>query len=157
MISSSLAHHTSILSCSHKYHILRMTYGYHVLIEYNVTFASALSSAMVSRAGRRLISSLWPQAFNNQACSSQRITLELQSINECLDLPRNEIYIMSSPPPSADAIADSVLSAFDRLPKKFQPRVIDNSASGEQQRREWVPLAGIVLSRPSCVNHGAEE
>lgn len=40
-----------------------------------------------------------------------------------------------------DAIADCVLNAFKRLPQKYKPRTL---ADG---RREWVPLAGIVLSR----------
>jgi hypothetical protein len=54
----------------------------------------------------------------------------------------------------ADAIADRVLSAYDLLPKKFQPRVVgglddeNENATGRQRRRsEWVPLAGIVLCR----------
>lgn len=40
-----------------------------------------------------------------------------------------------------DAIADCVLAAFHALPAKCKPR---HMAGG---RREWVPLAGIVLSR----------
>jgi hypothetical protein len=42
---------------------------------------------------------------------------------------------------TADAIADCVLSTFHQLPEKRKPRPrIDGS-------REWVPLAGIVLSK----------
>lgn len=40
-----------------------------------------------------------------------------------------------------DAIADCVLNAFGALPQKFKPRRL---ADG---RREWVPLAGIVLRK----------
>ncbi|EMD00627.1 hypothetical protein BAUCODRAFT_51391, partial [Baudoinia panamericana UAMH 10762] len=43
--------------------------------------------------------------------------------------------------PLPDAIAECVLSAFHALPAKCKPRTL---ASG---RREWVPLAGIVLSK----------
>lgn len=43
----------------------------------------------------------------------------------------------------ADAIADCVLSAFSQLPEKRQPRP---RSDGSQ---EWVPLAGIVLSKGS--------
>lgn len=43
--------------------------------------------------------------------------------------------------PQPNAIADCVLDAFHALPPKFKPRKL---ADG---RREWVPLAGIVLSR----------
>ncbi|KAK3629053.1 hypothetical protein LTR56_018289 [Elasticomyces elasticus] len=50
-------------------------------------------------------------------------------------------------PPSSDAIADCVLSAFKALPAKCKPR---GSADG---RREWVPLAGVVLSRGSTWTH----
>ena len=45
------------------------------------------------------------------------------------------------PHPHPDAIADCVLNAFHALPQKCKPRTL---ADG---RREWVPLAGIVLSR----------
>ncbi|KAK4548645.1 hypothetical protein LTR36_009556 [Oleoguttula mirabilis] len=45
------------------------------------------------------------------------------------------------PPPHPDAVADCVLSAFHALPAKCKPRKL---ADG---RKEWVPLAGIVLSR----------
>ena len=41
----------------------------------------------------------------------------------------------------ADAIADCVLNTFNALPQKFKPRTL---ADG---RKEWSPLAGIVLSR----------
>ena len=51
------------------------------------------------------------------------------------------------PPPHPDAIADCVISTFNSLPAKFKPRTL---ADG---RREWVPLAGIVLSRGNCVAH----
>ncbi|KAF2774027.1 hypothetical protein EJ03DRAFT_263785 [Teratosphaeria nubilosa] len=44
-------------------------------------------------------------------------------------------------PPHPDAIADCVLQAFRALPLKCKPRQLANG------RREWVPLAGIVLSR----------
>ncbi|KAI6792360.1 hypothetical protein KC332_g17432 [Hortaea werneckii] len=44
-------------------------------------------------------------------------------------------------PPHADAVADCVLSAFHALPTKCKPRRLGDS------RREWVPLAGIVLSK----------
>ncbi|KAF1843056.1 uncharacterized protein K460DRAFT_367985 [Cucurbitaria berberidis CBS 394.84] len=53
--------------------------------------------------------------------------------------------------PDADAIADCVLSAFDQLPDKRKPRPRTDGS------REWVPLAGIVLSkgdRLSCVSLG---
>ncbi|KAI8936598.1 hypothetical protein NX059_006999 [Plenodomus lindquistii] len=43
--------------------------------------------------------------------------------------------------PDADAIADCVLATFDSLPEKRKPR-----ARGEGLR-EWVPLAGVVLSQ----------
>ncbi|KAK5009457.1 hypothetical protein LTR28_000970 [Elasticomyces elasticus] len=43
--------------------------------------------------------------------------------------------------PTADAIADCVLRTFDALPAKHKPRPREN---GE---REWVPLAGIVISK----------
>jgi len=43
--------------------------------------------------------------------------------------------------PHPDAIADCVLNTFNALPQKFKPRIL---ADG---RREWSPLAGIVLSR----------
>jgi len=39
-----------------------------------------------------------------------------------------------------DNVADCVLAAFDKLPTKFKPRVYPNGS------KEWVPLAGIVLS-----------
>ncbi|CAK3957622.1 related to tRNA-specific adenosine deaminase 1 [Lecanosticta acicola] len=45
------------------------------------------------------------------------------------------------PHPDPDSIADCVLETFDALPQKYKPRLL---ADG---RREWVPLAGIVLSR----------
>jgi tRNA-specific adenosine deaminase 1 len=41
----------------------------------------------------------------------------------------------------ADAIADCVLRAFAQLPEKRKPRPRHDGA------REWVPLAGIVLSK----------
>ncbi|KAI5370715.1 putative Acylphosphatase-like domain, adenosine deaminase/editase [Septoria linicola] len=41
----------------------------------------------------------------------------------------------------ADLIADCVLKTFEALPSKCKPRILSAS------RREWVPLAGIVLSR----------
>ena len=44
-------------------------------------------------------------------------------------------------PPHADAISDCVISTFNALPTKFKPRKLVDG------RREWVPLAGIVLSR----------
>ncbi|KAM0719829.1 hypothetical protein Q7P37_003964 [Cladosporium fusiforme] len=47
----------------------------------------------------------------------------------------------AQPCPDPDAIADCVLNTFNALPKKFKPRTL---ADG---RREWSPLAGIVLSR----------
>lgn len=43
--------------------------------------------------------------------------------------------------PHPDEIADCVLNTFNALPAKFKPRRL---ADG---RGEWVPLAGIVLSR----------
>lgn len=43
--------------------------------------------------------------------------------------------------PHPDDIAECVLKTFNALPAKFKPRHL---ADG---RREWVPLAGIVLSR----------
>jgi len=48
---------------------------------------------------------------------------------------------MPPTPPHPDAIAECVLSAFRALPVKYKPRKL---ADG---RREWVPLAGIVLSK----------
>lgn len=39
------------------------------------------------------------------------------------------------------AVSECVLGTFYNLPAKFKPRTL---ADG---RREWVPLAGIVLSR----------
>ncbi|KAH9873258.1 hypothetical protein J1614_005656 [Plenodomus biglobosus] len=53
--------------------------------------------------------------------------------------------------PDADAIADCVLATFDQLPEKRKPRARGHGL------REWVPLAGIVLSqgdRLSCVSLG---
>lgn len=50
--------------------------------------------------------------------------------------------IMSMPGPNPDAIADCVLTAFQALPAKCKPRV---DVGGIQGKREWVPLAGIVL------------
>ncbi|KAI6886061.1 hypothetical protein KC360_g2006 [Hortaea werneckii] len=44
-------------------------------------------------------------------------------------------------PPHPDTIAECVLSAFHALPTKCKPRRIGDG------RREWVPLAGIVLSK----------
>ena len=41
----------------------------------------------------------------------------------------------------ADAIADCVLAAFDALPTRRKPRIVSAT------RREWVPLAGIVIDR----------
>ncbi|KAF7186294.1 tRNA-specific adenosine deaminase 1 [Pseudocercospora fuligena] len=43
--------------------------------------------------------------------------------------------------PSGDSIADCVLKTFEALPAKCKPRI------QEKGRREWVPLAGIVLSK----------
>jgi tRNA-specific adenosine deaminase 1 len=43
----------------------------------------------------------------------------------------------------ADAIADCVLTAFDALPAHRKPRL--PSSGLKPGRREWVPLAGIVL------------
>lgn len=42
---------------------------------------------------------------------------------------------------SGDSIADCVLKTSEALPAKCKPRAQDNG------RREWVPLAGIVLSK----------
>ncbi|KAJ4360938.1 uncharacterized protein N0V89_001507 [Didymosphaeria variabile] len=54
--------------------------------------------------------------------------------------------------PDPDAIADCVLATFDQLPDKRKPRPQSNGA------REWVPLAGIVISdkngKLSCVSLG---
>ncbi|KAI5275117.1 adenosine-deaminase domain-containing protein [Aureobasidium subglaciale] len=49
----------------------------------------------------------------------------------------------------ADAIADCVLAAFDALPAHRKPRL--PSSGLKAGRREWVPLAGIVLES----GHGA--
>jgi len=46
--------------------------------------------------------------------------------------------------PDANAIADCVLEAFDRLPEKRKPR------SRNDASREWVPLAGIVMCKGNC-------
>ncbi|KAL1305601.1 hypothetical protein AAFC00_007204 [Neodothiora populina] len=43
----------------------------------------------------------------------------------------------------ANAIADCVISAFDALPSHRKPR--DTSSALKPGRREWVPLAGIVV------------
>lgn len=43
----------------------------------------------------------------------------------------------------ADAIADCVLDAFDALPPHRKPR--EPSSGLKAGRREWVPLAGIVI------------
>jgi hypothetical protein len=43
--------------------------------------------------------------------------------------------------PDPDAVADCVLQAFEELPEKRKPRPRSDGL------REWVPLAGIVLSR----------
>ncbi|KAL1797573.1 hypothetical protein ACET3X_004179 [Alternaria dauci] len=54
-------------------------------------------------------------------------------------------------PADANAIADCVLRAFAQLPEKRKPRPRHDGA------REWVPLAGIVLSKGqslSCVSLG---
>ncbi|KAK1063854.1 hypothetical protein LTR74_009184 [Friedmanniomyces endolithicus] len=45
------------------------------------------------------------------------------------------------PAPHPDAITDCVLAAFRALPAKCKPRRLSDG------RREWVPLAGIVLCR----------
>jgi hypothetical protein len=50
----------------------------------------------------------------------------------------------------ADAIADCVLATFDQLPDKRKPRPRNDGS------REWVPLAGIVLSKGNlfcCIRH----
>ncbi|KAL7772344.1 hypothetical protein CFE70_002303 [Pyrenophora teres f. teres 0-1] len=47
--------------------------------------------------------------------------------------------------PDANAIADCVLEAFDRLPEKRKPR------SRNDGSREWVPLAGIVATGMKCL------
>jgi tRNA-specific adenosine deaminase 1 len=39
------------------------------------------------------------------------------------------------------------LDTFNALPQKFKPRTL---ADG---RREWSPLAGIVLSRRKCLQY----
>ncbi|QIW95484.1 hypothetical protein AMS68_001002 [Peltaster fructicola] len=43
--------------------------------------------------------------------------------------------------PSPDEIAKTVLTKFDALPSRCKPRALTNG------RREWVPLAGIVVIR----------
>ncbi|EAT80755.1 hypothetical protein SNOG_11711 [Parastagonospora nodorum SN15] len=51
---------------------------------------------------------------------------------------------------SADAIADCVLATFDQLPDKRKPRPRNDGS------KEWVPLAGIVLSKGNlfcCIRH----
>lgn len=50
-----------------------------------------------------------------------------------------------SEPPHPDAIADCVLTAFDALPPHRKPR--HAPADLKLGRREWVPLAGIVIDR----------
>ena len=50
------------------------------------------------------------------------------------------------PHPHPDAIADCVLNTFHTLQPNFKPRRL---ADG---RKEWVPLAGIVLSRQGTYN-----
>lgn len=49
-----------------------------------------------------------------------------------------------TPPSLPDNIANSVLDTFSTLPAKYRPRQLPEG------RREWVPLAGIVLSRGEC-------
>lgn len=49
----------------------------------------------------------------------------------------------------ADAIADCVLAAFDALPAHRKPRL--PSSGLKAGRREWVPLAGIVLQNSQGV------
>lgn len=44
-------------------------------------------------------------------------------------------------------IAGCVLDTFSALPQKFKPRVLKDG------RREWVPLAGIVLSTGKVDRH----
>lgn len=56
------------------------------------------------------------------------------------DKTRNMAHDDSS---HADAIADCVLTAFDALPAHRKPRLA--SSGLKAGRREWVPLAGIVL------------
>lgn len=48
---------------------------------------------------------------------------------------------LSNMPPAPDDVQACVLCAFDALPAKCKPRARDSTA------REWVPLAGIVLSK----------
>jgi tRNA-specific adenosine deaminase 1 len=43
----------------------------------------------------------------------------------------------------ADSVASCVLATFDQLPEKRKPRPRNDGF------REWVPLAGIVLSKGS--------
>lgn len=44
-----------------------------------------------------------------------------------------------------DAIADCILDAFDALPRTCRPR---GPATGlGPRRREWTPLAGVVIER----------
>ena len=45
----------------------------------------------------------------------------------------------------ADLIAERVLETFHRLPSKYHPRILTNG------QREWVPLAGIVLSKGNSI------
>jgi len=55
--------------------------------------------------------------------------------------PRTRFYMEVT----GDAIAQLVLEGFERLPRKRKPRRrAELDAAG---RREWVPLAGIVVER----------
>lgn len=48
--------------------------------------------------------------------------------------------------PTADDIANCVITAFDHLPAKRKPRA--RSAT----LREWIPLAGIVLAKGTYIH-----
>jgi len=52
----------------------------------------------------------------------------------------------------ADAIADCVLDAFDALPAHRKPR--QPSSGLKPGRREWVPLAGIVIDHGYSICYG---
>jgi hypothetical protein len=60
----------------------------------------------------------------------------------CMRLLRNTMAV------DANAVADCVLAAFDQLEDKRKPRPRNDGS------REWVPLAGIVLSKGRPVASG---
>ena len=53
----------------------------------------------------------------------------------------SDLHFAMTPSHDRNSIADCILNAFNALPQKCKPRTLSDG------RREWVPLAGIVLSK----------